>query len=107
MPKTFKEKVREERERLNLSLEDLGDRIGSSKSYMWELENKDSARPSADKVFKLAEVFDVSPEYLLDETGRIKREAEQFDRVFFSRFQKLRPENKKILKRFMDSLDEE
>ena len=106
MPKTFGEKVREERERLDLSLEKLGERIGSAKSYMWELENKDSVRPSADKVFKLAEVLGVSPEYLMDETGRVKREAEQFDKAFFSKFQKLSPENKKYLKRFIDSLDE-
>lgn len=106
MPKSFKEKVREERERLNLSLEELGERIGSSKSYMWELENKDSSRPSADKVFKLAEVFDVTPEYLMDDTGRIKREAEELDKAFFSKFQKLRPENKKMIRRFLDSLDE-
>ena len=107
MPKSFKEKVKEERERINLSLEELGERIGSSKSYMWELENKDSSRPSADKVFKLAEVFHVTPEYLMDETGRIRREAEQLDKVFFSKFQKLKPENKELLKRFMDSLDKE
>lgn len=107
MPKSFNEKVREERERLNLSLEELGERVGSSKSYMWELENKDSSRPSAEKVFRLAEVFDVTAEYLMDDTGRVKREAEQRDRVFFSKFQKLRPESKEMLKRVMDSLDKD
>lgn len=107
MPKSFGEKVREERERLKLSLDEIGERVGSTKSYIWELENKDSVRPSADKVFRLAEVFGVAPEYLMDETGRIKRDAEQFDKVFFSKFQKLGLENKKILKRFMDSLEDE
>ncbi len=104
--KSFKEKIREERERSGLSLEQLAERIESSKSYMWELETKDSARPSADKVFKLAEVFGVTPEYLMDDTGRLGREAEQLDRAFFSKFQKLSDDNKNILKRFINSLDD-
>ena len=73
MAKKFSDKVNEERERLQLSLEDLAKRIGSTKSYMWELENRDVSRPSAEKVFKLAEVFGVTAEYLLDDTGREPR----------------------------------
>jgi len=105
MAKTFGEKVREERERLGLSLEALGTEIGSTKSYVWELETKETVRPSADKVFKLAEVFGVTPEYLMDDTGRIKREGDQSDKAFFSKFQKLDLKNKRILKGFLDSLD--
>lgn len=107
MAKTFREKVKEERERLGLSLEALGERIGSTKSYMWELENKDSSRPSADKVFKLAEAFGCAPEYLMDDTGKIKREADQPDRVFFSKYQKLRSDHKKLIQRVLDSLDDD
>jgi len=104
VPKKFSEKIREERELAGLSLEELGKLIGSAKSYMWELENRDLSRPSADKVFKLAEVFGVSPDYLLDDTGRMPRNPDQ---AFFSKFQKLSPSNKKLLKKFMDSLDSE
>ena len=103
MKKTFASKLKEERELAKLSLEDLATKIGSAKSYIWELENKESARPSADKVFKLAEVFGVSPEYLMDETGRMQRTA---DRAFFSKFEKLSPGNKKTIMKFMDSLDD-
>jgi transcriptional regulator with XRE-family HTH domain len=103
MKKTFADKLKEEREQAGLSLDALAKQIDSAKSYIWELENKESSRPSADKVFKLAEVFNVSPEYLLDETGRIARNP---DRAFFSKFQKLSPEHKKTILKFMDSLDE-
>lgn len=103
MKKTFAEKLKEEREQAGLSLDELAKRIDSVKSYIWELENKENARPSAEKVFKLAEVFNVSPEYLMDETGRIARNP---DRAFFSKFQKLSADHKKTIMKFMDSLDE-
>ncbi len=102
MAKRFAEKIREERERLELSLEELANRIGSTKSYVWQMENRDLSRPSADKIFKLAEVFGVSPEYLLDDSGRVGRNPDQ---AMIARFQKLSPENKKILERLMDSLE--
>lgn len=103
MKKTFAEKLKAEREQAGLSLDELAKKIDSVKSYIWELENKENARPSADKVFKLAEVFNVSPEYLMDETGRVARNP---DRAFFSKFQKLKPEHQKTILKFMDSLDE-
>lgn len=100
---TFAAKLKDERERAGLSLDELARKIDSVKSYIWELENKDNARPSAEKVFKLAEVFNVSPEYLMDETGRIERSP---DRAFFSKFQKLNKKDKNTIMKFMDSLDD-
>lgn len=107
MPKTFQDKVKEERERLGFSLEQLGAKIGSTKGYMWELENKESIRPSAEKVFRLAKEFGCSPEYLMDETGKIKRDAEQQDVAFFSKYQKLKPEHKKLIQGILKQLDDE
>ena len=107
MPKTFQEKVKEERERLGLSLEQLGAKIGSTKGYMWELENKESIRPSAEKVFGLAGVFGCSPDYLMDETGKIKRDVEQQDRAFFSKYQKLNADQKKLIQGILKQLDDD
>lgn len=104
MVKSFAEKIREERERKGLTLEQLGGKIGSTKSYIWELENKPTTRPSAEKVFKLAEVFGVPAEYLMDDTGKVPREVEK---AFFSKYQKLSDENKRVLQRFVDSLDDD
>lgn len=103
MKKTLGAKLREERERTELSLEQVAEKIGSAKSYVWELENKESSRPSADKIFKLAELYAVTPDYLMDETGRVPREP---DRAFFSKFQKLSDKNKEKLMKFMEILDE-
>jgi transcriptional regulator with XRE-family HTH domain len=102
--KKFSEKMKEERDRLDLSLEELAKQIGSTKSYVWELENRDLSRPSAEKIFKLAEVFGVSPQYLLDDTGRVSRNPDQ---ALIAKFQKLSDQNKKLLGKFIDSLEKE
>jgi transcriptional regulator with XRE-family HTH domain len=102
VPKKFSEKIREERERLGLSLEELANRIASTKSYVWQMENREVSRPSAEKIFGLAEVFGVSPEYLLDDSGRVGRNPDQ---ALVTRFQKLSTQNKRILEKLMDSLE--
>ena len=46
--------IRELRLKHGLTLEGLGAKIDSSKSYVWEIENKDVARPSAEKLSLIA-----------------------------------------------------
>lgn len=41
------EKLRDLRKQRGLTLEKLADMAGLSKSYLWELENRESQRPSA------------------------------------------------------------
>lgn len=96
-------KIRKHREAQGLTLEQLAEKIGTTKSYIWELENKPIARPSADKVFKLAEALAVTAEYLMDD-NRTAPEPSERDAVFFSKFQKLSDPEKEILQRFIDSI---
>ena len=49
------EKIRKLRKEKGLTLDKLADLTGSSKSYIWELENKNPPRPSAEKLAKIAE----------------------------------------------------
>ncbi|MBS4095791.1 MAG: helix-turn-helix transcriptional regulator, partial [Sulfuricella sp.] len=60
------EKIRAQRKRLKLTLEQLAEKTGSSKSYIWGLENGPAVRPSAEKIARIAEVFGVTVEFLLD-----------------------------------------
>ena len=46
------EKIKRLRKGKGLTLEQLADRTESSKSYIWELENKNVPRPSAEKTFE-------------------------------------------------------
>lgn len=59
-----KERLHSRRIELGYSLQTLADATHSSKSYIWELENKDTRRPSIDKVYDLAKNLGVSMEWL-------------------------------------------
>ena len=58
------ERLHARRKELGLSLQQLATSIGSSKSYIWELENKPERTPSVDKVFELAKFLGVKMEWL-------------------------------------------
>jgi transcriptional regulator with XRE-family HTH domain len=62
------------RKRKGLTLQGLADLIGTSKSYIWELENK-SNHPSVYLASKIAHTLGVSTDKLIDkpirEEGRI------------------------------------
>lgn len=100
MTKTFGQKINGERQRLKLTLEELGEKIGSTKAYIWELENKKTARPSAEKLLKLADALEVSPDYLIDD----KAENDE-DVAFYRKFRKLSEEDKEILKRLTKTFE--
>lgn len=99
-------KIRAERKRLNLTLEKLGELTESSKSYIWELENRPVVRPSADKITKIAEVFGVTVEFLLDDKKDIPTQSDT-DKVFFRRFEQLDPEKKAKLRAILDVIDDD
>lgn len=102
MTKTFSgERLQELRTRENqtLTLDELAKKVGSTKSYVWELENKPGIRPSAETVYKLAKALEVTVEELMDD-----RPADAADQVFFREYRGLKPKTKKRLKEIMDAL---
>ena len=83
------EKIRELRTSRGLSLDQLASNVGSTKSYIWELEKKPGTKPSAELVSKLAQALDVTMDSLMDE----KKENDQ-DIVFFREYKSLSEETK-------------
>lgn len=77
-----------------LTLDRLAELSNSSKSYIWELENRNPARPSADKLGKIAEQLGVTIEYLLDEKEEIQEE-EAVDAEFYRQYRAMDSETKK------------
>ncbi|AVF03293.1 MULTISPECIES: helix-turn-helix domain-containing protein [Devosia] len=69
MSEVFGEKLRKRRIEKALTLEGLADKIGSTKAYVWQLENKRPARPSGELLLKIASVLEVSPSYLIDDSS--------------------------------------
>ena len=61
-------KIKELRKEKALTLEQLAEKIGSGKSYIWESENKGVKRPSAEKLAAIAKALDVTTDYLIDDT---------------------------------------
>ena len=94
-------RISEFRKTRGLTLEVLAEKIGSTKSYVWELENKPSIRPSAEKVYKIAVVLETTVEDLM---GKSVSKGEVQDQVFFREYQGLKPNTKRQLKSIMDAL---
>lgn len=51
--------IADERERLNLSLQEVADRAGITKSHMWEIENGRSVNPTIRTVHGLAKALGI------------------------------------------------
>ena len=105
MPTPLGDRVRELRQKRGLTLEALADRVGSSKSYMWEIENKDVARPSAEKLHQIAVALETTTDYLL--AAEEVTEANADDTAFFRKYQKMKPRSKERFREMLKILDDE
>lgn len=99
------ERIRELRLRKGLTLEALAEKVSSSKSYIWELENKSVTRPSAEKLRLIAIALDTTTDYLIAAES-VDPETEA-DKNFFRKYKRLDDSSKKRLQRILDALDED
>jgi transcriptional regulator with XRE-family HTH domain len=106
MPSLLGTKINELRRERGLTLEQLAQATESSKSYMWEIENKDVARPSAEKLEKIADALGVTATFLMDASQMQPSEAVE-DTAFYRKYQKADPGVKEKLKRILDVLDDD
>ena len=100
------EKIYKLRKEKGLTLEQLAELSESSKSYIWELENKNPPRPSADKLSKIARELGVTMDYLIDQEQKIT-EADATDEMFYRKYQKMDPEVKKKIRKIADLWEDE
>lgn len=101
MPSPLGEKLRTLRKQKKISLERLAELIDSSKSYMWELENKDAPNPSAEKIARIAAVLEVTPDFLMDDHTTSPDDLVA-DKAFFRKYQRLPEDTKKKLRQLID-----
>jgi transcriptional regulator with XRE-family HTH domain len=101
MPSSLGDKIRNHRREKGYSLDKLAKLTDSSKSYLWELENRDTRKPSGEKLTRVAEALSVTTDYLLDESAEpnenVLREA------FFRKFNKLDPNDQKKIEQMIDA----
>ncbi|MDR3399931.1 MAG: helix-turn-helix transcriptional regulator [Pandoraea sp.] len=100
------EKIRAQRKLLKLTLDQLAEKTGSSKSYIWELENRPVVRPSAEKIARIAEVFGVTVEFLMDDDKQEFSGADA-DKVFFRRVSRLDATKRAQLEKFLNAIDDD
>ena len=99
MSAKFGEKLRKVRTDRSKTLEELATAIGSSKAYVWQLENKKNAKPSAELLLKIANFLGESPDFFLDDTVE-ERSENQVEDAFFRKFRTLSDEDT----RYMDKI---
>lgn len=96
MSVTFGERIRDRRKELGLTLDQLAAASDSSKSYVWELENKNPPRPSAEKLAAIAKALQVTVDWLLGTDDQTLDVAE--DKAFFRAYSGLPPETRRQLR---------
>jgi transcriptional regulator with XRE-family HTH domain len=96
------DKIRELRKKHEFTLDKLALKAGLSKSYLWELENRDSQRPSAEKLSALADVLGVSSAYFLEDDVR-EPEERHMDEAFYRNYQQLDTPSKERLRLILDT----
>jgi transcriptional regulator with XRE-family HTH domain len=105
MPESVGARIRALRNQKKLTLDQLADQAGLSKSYLWELENKDPPRPSGEKLAGIAKSLDVTVDYLLGSDPSEKLETAT-DKAFFREYHQMTTEMKAKLRRMAKLLDE-
>lgn len=95
------DKIRALRKEKGFTLDKLAELSGSSKSYIWELENKNPPRPSGEKVSKIAAALGVTADYLLDLEDGVENSK---DECFYKKYKQMNIKTKEKLHKIMDLL---
>lgn len=94
------DKIRRHRQEKGYSLDKLAEITESSKSYLWELENRDTRKPSAEKLTRIAQALSVTTDYLLDESAAPNEAVTK--EAFFRKFSKLDADDQKKIEQLVD-----
>ena len=105
MSEKFGEKIRRIRIKSNQTLEVLAAAVGSSKAYIWQLENKTNAKPSAELLLKIANHFGQSPDFFLDDTRDEPTES-QLEDAFFRKFRTISKRDKREVSNIVSRYDQ-
>lgn len=100
MTNVLGDKIRKLRKEKGFTLDKLAELTGSSKSYIWELENKSPPRPSAEKIARIAERLETTIEFLLD-GGESVSEGDAADARFYRQYKQMDPSTKEKIRRMV------
>lgn len=106
MPSSLGDKIRTLRKQKSLSLDRLAEITDSSKSYIWDLENKDAPKPSAEKIAKIAAALEVTADFLITESAATPDEQVKDD-AFFRKYQNMPDDTKRRLRKILEAWDDD
>lgn len=100
---SFGQNIKTRRKELGMTLQELATKTASAKSYIWELESKDTVRrPSALKILAIASTLRVTSQWLLEGTDDNVTTAE--DEAFYIKYKSLSIKQKTQIKAIMEIL---
>lgn len=99
-------KIRQLRKEKGMTLDQLAEKTDSSKGYIWELENRETKKPSAEKLQKVAEALGVTAVFLLDE-NKANPDDEVEKQALFRKLEKLQDNDRKKIMQIIDSWSDE
>lgn len=94
------QRIEKYRKKKNLTLEQLADKVESSKSYIWELENMHDSNPSVYLVYKISMALNVPMESLICDDS----EYQTTDDFFCHDYRRQSSEIKKRLRYILTAL---
>jgi transcriptional regulator with XRE-family HTH domain len=97
------EKLRTCRNAKGLTLDELARAAGLSKSYLWELENRESQRPSAEELQAVADVLGEDVSFFVDDAVDTPQDSHR-DKEFFRSYSKLDAPAKEQLRAILEVL---
>lgn len=96
------EKLKRLRKDKGFTLESLAAEANVSKSYLWELENREVKSPSAQKLTAIADSLGVSVDFFLD-SGSVAPEERHLDDAFFRGYKNLETDDKERLRKILET----
>lgn len=100
MTGTLGQKIKTLRQQLGLSLDELAEQTDTSKSYLWELENREERKPSGEKLSRIALELGVTAEYLLNDAAGPDEDVQRT--AFFRKFDRLEDDDKDKIEQMIE-----
>lgn len=102
MANQLSDKLKKLRKDKGFTLESLAKAADVSKSYLWELENREVKNPSAQRLTSIADQLGVSLEFFLENDSREPKEK-HLDDAFFRGYKNLESTEKEQLRKILDT----